>query len=873
MANLLEVLLSIYSQLLAIQSQIQTSSKSSTTTTAKVPSTTSAKITSTTSKIVSTSATAKASVSSVQSTVPASSVRSTTTSTAKSTSTTAKAASSAAASSSKAASSAAASSSKAASSVQVSSAINIDSVLSSVASIISTSVIPEVSTALPSVEVQNPLSSSVGPGPSAPSADTSSLSSTSTAAAPSATYALLNNVLILAPDASTAALTEQPLDGYGMAWDTFIVPKEGIDLPALTVNNSDGTVTCKYNIIAMHSQLSYDYGDSGWRSALTTDQMNQIYAYQVSCGVRMVHFNIWPGSYAFGADAVGGCCNSGDDQNVTVIKEVADARFPSAGLNAVPLSLSGLYHVPSKIIDTNLTQTTAFLEFGPNLQYADTTVGGVINTFPDGRSQMAFFCSFGTWSPTSAYLNHIWIHWATHGLYDGYRRVLLGTQIDDVLLGTEAWDTGITYRTTVTDMVAHAEWVTDVNTRLATTNPGSHYMVELGLNGNGNLLQSYDVMQLKTSLAGTCEDPIWYANDPDTTPLEFQKVLGTGTDSWPSDIVDFSLYTATCLNLDPLSVWLWTTVPARTAYYFVSHTFTHLSLNNATYNDTYREINWNLRYFKKTGLDVNTQISLGGIIPPAITGMHNGDALQAMKDNGVWNAVGDNTRPPLRNQNSVYWPLYTTVANNGYDGFQITPRFATRIYFNCDTSDCTVAEWVGTSTAKGDINDLLAIEKETTINSLLNLMHDPYMFHQANMRTNITNSVTIPGTSNTKKFSLLQMWTETQIAEFQRLVTWPILTYKHDDIATAFKNRYQRDLCYAQVSQGISQGKVVSVTVSTPNNTCGVEIAVTVPGGVKETGSNIRIEKIGNDLPTVWVKLNGQPVTLTLSTPLSIGGL
>lgn len=161
----------------------------------------------------------------------------------------------------------------------------------------------------------------------------------------------------------------------------------------------------------------------------------------------------------------------------------------------------------SKITDTNLTQTTAFLEFSPNTQYADTTVGGVINTFPDGRSQMAFFCSFVTWSPTSAYLNYIRIHRAAHGLYDDYRRVLLGAQIDDVLLGAEAWDTSITYCTTVTDMVVHADRVNDVNNRFAKANPGFHYIVEPGLNGNGNLLQSYDQMSLK-SLTGTCQDPI-----------------------------------------------------------------------------------------------------------------------------------------------------------------------------------------------------------------------------------------------------------------------------------------------------------------------------------------------------------------------------
>lgn len=28
------------------------------------------------------------------------------------------------------------------------------------------------------------------------------------------------------------------------------------------------------------------------------------------------------------------------------------------------------------------------------------------------------------------------------------------------------------------------------------------------------------------------------------------------------------------------------------------------------------------------------------------------------------------------------WPRYTSMADSGYDGYQITPRFATRIYYN-----------------------------------------------------------------------------------------------------------------------------------------------------------------------------------------------
>ncbi|EPS38101.1 hypothetical protein H072_8138 [Dactylellina haptotyla CBS 200.50] len=841
----------IYSQLLPLMGQLQTKSAGVSSTATKLTTTTSARISTTT-----TPATNKASVTSATSTVPASSVRSTTS--------TGSARSAGGSSSAPTASSG--------SSIVVSSSTtpNTDQAISSISQ--STSISPVATDNIPNIENQQLASSSIGPPPSAPSISSASVASTSAAPTPFSAFTLLNNVLILAPDSGTAELTEDPLEGYGMAWETLIVPQAGITLPALNTTNKDGSITCNYNIIVVHSQLSYNYGtDLGWRSALTTAQWSQLYAYQLMCNVRMVHFNVWPSSAAFGADALGGCCNNGDDQNVTIVANVATARFPTAGLKAVPLSMTGLYHVPSKITDTNTTQTTEFLQFSPNIAYSGTTTGGVINTYPDGRSQMVFFLSFGTWSPTSAYLNHIWIHWATHGLYDGYRRALLSSQIDDVLLDTDLYSpAGSTYRLTVPDLTAHALWVADLNERLVKTNPGSSYFIELGINGNGNLLQANTIDPNEK----TCKlDPIWYAKDPDTTPLEFQKALGTGTDSWPSDANNFSIYPLKCFKLDPLSVYLWSASKTSTAFSYVSHTFTHLSLNNATYNDTWREINWNLQYFKLSGLDQSSRMSLGGIIPPAITGMHNGDALSAMSVNGVWNAVGDNTRPVLRNPNSPFWPLNTTVADNGFAGFQITPRWATRIYFNCDTADCTVAEWQATSASTGDINDLLAAEKESTTNYLLSLMHDPYMFHQANLRTTVNNTVTILGTGLSSNYSLLQMWVETQVNEFQRLVSWPLLTVKHDDIATSFKNRYLRDQCNALIKQSIVNGKVVAVTVTADGNKCAAEVPVTIPGGIKESGTNIRTEQIGNDPVTVWVTLNGLPVTLTLKSSLAVSGL
>jgi hypothetical protein len=130
--------------------------------------------------------------------------------------------------------------------------------------------------------------------------------------------------------------------------------------------------------------------------------------------------------------------------------------------------------------------------------------------------------------------------------------------------------------------------------------------------------------------------------------------------------------------------------------------------------------------------------------------------------------------------------LITTVALNGFDGMQITPRWATNIYYNvshrdgeavpfatqlivsqCDLPDCTVLEWINTSAGSGDIYALLSLERTTTSRRLLSLHHDPFMFHQANLRQTDVPPIVIGGTSAT--LSLFQMWIETVVQEMVRL--------------------------------------------------------------------------------------------------------
>lgn len=612
-----------------------------------------------------------------------------------------------------------------------------------------------------------------------------------------------------------------------------------------------------YGGIVILSEVAYSYGGSiGFASALTSAQFASLYAYQQNYGVRMVRLDVYPDS-TFGTTVVsGGCCSSTQEQYISISDSSA---FPLAGVKTgANMSTVGLYHYPASITDASMA--TAFAQFGTTDGYTSTSTAGVINTI-DGRQQMVFFISFGTdWSTTSNFLQHVWIQWATRGLYAGYRRVYLETQVDDMFLSSSIYGgNGTTFRVRTGDLDAIKTWVPTLNAKLSS---GSSYFVEIGHNGNGNIGYSYNA-DATGQLCGI--GPIFYTA-PAAPALEFQKPLGTGSDLWPANETATTYpYTAACLNNDPLKVW-WATAANRDVFAHVSHTFTHESEDNATFYDIFNEISWNQAWLKQSTIDQAAMYSSYGLIPPAITGVHNGDALRAWTVRGLKNAVGDNSRSVLLNTENEHWPLITTVADNGYDGVQITPRWSTNIYYNCDRANCTVAEWIATASGSGDINSLLSAEKSSATRHLLGLRHDPFMFHQANLRQTDVDSVTINGV--TSQLSLLQMWVETVVQEMVRIVNWPILSLKHDDIATSFANRMARDQCGYTMSYilDVTSKTITGVTVSTTDNTCSAAVPVTVPGSVTST-QGFTTEQIGNDPLTIWVTTF--PTTFTLTTPIS----
>lgn len=577
-----------------------------------------------------------------------------------------------------------------------------------------------------------------------------------------------STILVIAKDAASVSIATSGLNGYGIPFSSLIVPQTGVELPEL--NSSSGG---NFGGIVVANEVSYDYGnDIGYRSALTDDQWNQLYAYQLEYGVRMVHYGVYPGP-KYGTTALGTCCDDDEEQEVS-FTDISD--FPTSGIKTgAGVSTQNIMHFPASISNTSTTKEIA--QFAPNSRFNEPSTAAVINNF-DGRQQMAWFMGFDTsWSPTSSFLQHAWITWITHGLYAGYRRVNLNTQVDDMFLETKLYHPNDSaFRARPEDMSAIKDWVSDINKKL---NSGSEYFVEVGHNGNGNIEYSAKIDE------NACNGGEIKADDVAATPLEFKKPLGTGTDVWPETPTTYN-WSSACTDLDPLKKW-WSTPENRDAFGIVSHTFTHLSENNATYDDVYKEISFNIAWLKHTGQDQGARFTANGLIPPAITGLHNGDALRAWVDNGITNCVGDNTRPSLINKENVMHPYVTTMEADGYAGMQVNPRWSTRIYFNCDTPECTTKQWIDTSAGSGDFHNLLAAEKSDTMRRLFGLNRAGYMFHQANLRVADAEPITINGV--TTKLSIFQAWVETIVQEFVRLVDWPVITLKHADVGSMFPSQ------------------------------------------------------------------------------------
>ncbi|KAI8825008.1 uncharacterized protein EV422DRAFT_564363 [Fimicolochytrium jonesii] len=653
-------------------------------------------------------------------------------------------------------------------------------------------------------------------------------------------------VLVLTTTEADTSAVETTLKSYSIPYDVVIVPKSGYVNPdgSSTLPLEDASRNALYSMTVLSpGRVPYQNPDTKlWISALTTAQWDQLAAFEVKNKVRRVTLDDNPGPTT-GTAPVGpanaACCASGVTQNVSYV-QIPDVA--SAGLvNGATFSTTGLYHYPATI--TNST-TTAIATLGPSSdgQFPTRTVVGVLIKYPNGREQMTFFMAFGWWSTASLFFGHLYVHWGTRQLYSGFRRIYLNMDVDDVLMGPPQ------YRITPADVQNIVAWQTDVNKRLPT---GSSFRLTLAYNGVG-------AVQAAT--------PTLSVSIPVTTPnYNFIKSPGTGTNYWPAEVSLYKTMTHEGLLKDGLYAELLGNTATRDQFWWCSHTFTHLSLDQATRSDTNNELEVNTFFAGLSGLLQAAVMAKRSMVTPMITGIHNVDALQSLIAHGYTSVVGDTTRGDCTNATFPYHPYVTTIGSSNHAGYEVIPRQATVIYFNCSLpeEDVILYNNIYYKDQGNRTWDYMIATYETNrvMTLLLQMRWDSYMFHQANLRSANMPTITVANSGATGRFGLAQQWAENIVGTLTKAVRWPIISAHMDVHHEAFRNRAKRDLCKPTLTLSIDRTassssylKAIGFSVATESN---CTLAITLPVPVLGPCGGCRLEQVGVDPLTVWVPMVG----------------
>jgi hypothetical protein len=198
-------------------------------------------------------------------------------------------------------------------------------------------------------------------------------------------------------------------------------------------------------------------------------------------------------------------------------------------------------------------------------KFGTSGTAAVINQIGD-RQQMVWFMPFALdWAPSSNILQHAWITWITRGLFVGFRRTYLSTQVDDMFLETPMYrPQGQNYRCKPGDLDLHVTWQAALNARMP---KGSDFFIEIGHNGNGDIEASTNTVEGESVC--TPDGGIEYADQKDGSP-EFMKPPGTGVDIWPATPARY-VWSLDCAELDELENWF-ADADNRDNFAHISHT-------------------------------------------------------------------------------------------------------------------------------------------------------------------------------------------------------------------------------------------------------------------------------------------------------------
>ncbi|ORX75263.1 hypothetical protein BCR32DRAFT_329888 [Anaeromyces robustus] len=507
------------------------------------------------------------------------------------------------------------------------------------------------------------------------------------------------------------------------------------------------------------------------------------------------------------------------------------------------------------IVDANLVcQPYNHYEVGinsnnitPILRYNDTDAyAGALLKKEDIESIYVFIPYIES---TSAYFtSHLWITWVNYGILDGARRLYFNIQIDDYFADNEFNSTDdsipenakVHYRTSVEDMENLVRWQKDIqNNRMPY---GSDFKIELAMNGLHILTEAHHKEYVARN---------WTVFD---VPVDYVKPLTeVGSNRWAGN--EDTDWDVNALKKDKLFEYF-QKPENQDNFNWLTHTFSHQNLNYASIHDAEMEISLNIKMADEPYLGMYKRkcFSPHSIVTPEISGLHNGHALQIFDKYGIKYGVGDTSRTDLNPEN-YYLPFITTQASSNFEGFLVIPRQPPQVYWDCSTIEENLAIYKDRYGQEIDWKTHLDNEAVLHVKNFLKLRHDPYMFHEGNLRNSDYPEVEING--NKGKYGMMQQWVERIVEEIDKYMDWPLVALKMDDLAETYISRLNQKNCKPQYTMVIDDktGQINEIKVASTTGQCKVPLLAFRNANFDESSVN-EVEKRGDDPATAWVEVN-----------------
>ncbi|ORX77348.1 hypothetical protein BCR32DRAFT_328962 [Anaeromyces robustus] len=625
-------------------------------------------------------------------------------------------------------------------------------------------------------------------------------------------------------------------DAYGMNYKTIQLPTNELVL--------------ENNKVALYNSIVIEDATKEILASIKP----QIEEYQMKYKVRVAYLNCEPDE-SFGFSDTIKTTDSNDKYELTNEGLTFANKYKMNGNGVSFNSTSCVYNYSTDKCDTYyhyrvpMNNNDVNQLVIPILKYKDLDyyAGFIIKNNTNDIESIHFYLSYIE-SLIAYFTSHLWISWVNYGIIDGFRRLYFGIQIDDFFINNPFnFTKGTEYRSSIQDLKNIAQWQKEITEKRMPY--GSSFKIELAFNGMYVLI----ISQHKEHISQSYTDP--HNHYTYVFPMSEE-----GTHKWP-DNIDSNWDDSVLRNGDKLYDYIAKNPEVQDNFYWLTHTFSHHNLNSASFHDADVEIGLNIKLADEPYLGMYNRpcFSQNSIVCPEISGMHNGHTLEAFKKNRIYYGVGDNSRPDVSPDN-YYFPLITNQTTSNFDGFYIIPRQPTEMYWDCSLPDQILTLYKERGGDQDiDWTNFVRRDIENSVKNFLKLRHDPYMFHEGNLRNEDVPEIDINGVRG--KFGLMQEWVEKMVAEIKKYLDWPLITKKMDDLAQTYILRVQQRECEPKYTMVIEDKTLTikEIKVSSTKGSCKVPLfAIRNTQFDKSTVSSI--EQIGNEPPTAWIDATNNKV-------------